>query len=509
MSGNDTQERSPEGAAGSRSENGRGRGPRRSAEGGGPGGGRGPGGGGRGPGGGGRGPGGGGRGPGGGGRGPGGGGRGPGGGGRGPGGGRDGRGRGRGRDRDEGGGRGRNVARLRDLITQVDRPLVKGDFAGQLAPLDQMRRLFEDTGLKSLDEMGTDLKARTLTLLLRVGRQVKAKDDPEQEAARLKVHEALARVWLAAHDERRAAAALASAGKEKAAAALLKDSGDWEARVELYRATGETAKAAQTLEGHGDLAAAAELYEEAKDHTNRVRVLHQLGDEAGVVATLHLMPPEEAEQLAGRYGALDAWAKVLTEKQDWPSLARLYEAHDQPAIAARAWEEAGDHAKAMRAYARAGDAEGHARTVDKVVEQRLEKHDVLGAAKSLASVGKLERAAELASEKHPEQAHRWFVEGGYLDRALQLARHEARKAEGHDDFRLRATWLERAGDFVSAATLLEGLGQVDRAQALYEQAKAWEPAARCAEAQSKMDEAVELYYRAGLSEEAERVKLLA
>ena len=418
MSGTDTQERAREGAPGSRNDNGRGHGPRRSGDGagGGPGGGgRGPGGGGRGPGGGGRGPGGGGRGPGGGGRGPGGGGRGPGGGGRGPGGGgtggRD--GRGRGRDRDEGGGRGRNVARLRDLITQVDRPMVKGDFAGQLPPLDQMRQLFEDTGLKSLDEMGADLKARTLTLLLRVGRQHKAKDDPEQEAARLKVHEALARVWLAAHDERRVAAALASAGKEKAAAALLKDSGDWEARVELYRATGDIAKAAQTLEGHGDLAAAAELYEEAKDYTNKVRVLHQLGDEAGVVATLHLMPPEEAETLAGRYGALDAWAKVFTENKDWPALARLYEAHDQPAIAARAWEEAGEHARAMRAYAKAGDAEGHARTVDKVVEERLEKHDVLGAAKSLASVGKLERAAELASEKHPEQAHRWFVEGGY------------------------------------------------------------------------------------------------
>lgn len=386
--------------------------------------------------------------------------------------------------------------------------MVKGDFAGQLAPLEAMRKLFDETGLESLDEMGPDLKARTLTLLLRVGRQTKVKDDPEQEAARLKVHEALARVWIAAHDERRAAAALATAGKEKAAAALLKDSGEWEARVELYRATGELDKAAQVLESHGDLQQAAELYDEAKDYANKVRVLHQLGDEAGVVQALHQMPPEEAEQLAGRYGALDAWAKVLTDKQDWPALARLYEAHDQPAIAARAWEEAGEPAKAMRAYARAGDPEGHARTVDKVVEARMEKHDVLGAAKALASVGRLDRAAELASEKHPEQAHRWFVEGGYLDRALELARHEARKAEGHDDFRLRATWLERAGDLVSAATLLEGLGELDRAQSLYERAKAWEPAARCAEARSKMDEAVELYYRAGLSEDAERVKLL-
>lgn len=391
----------------------------------------------------------------------------------------------------------------------VDKPLVQNDFAGQHAPLEALRAFMEETGLDSFERLPTDLKNRFLTLLLRVKRQTKVQDDEEKEQARLGIHERMARIWLTLHDEKRASDAFAAAGKEKAAAALLKESGDWEGRVELYRSTGEHDKAAQILESHGDLEGAVEAFSEAGDLVNEIRVLAQLGREDQVIAALGEMKPEDAEKLAGRYGVLDAWAKVLTDRQDWPSLARLYEAHGQVGIAGRAWEEAGQLKQALAAYRQVGDAEGHDRVLEKLVAQRMEKNDVLGAAQLLASSGKLERAADLAGEKHPEKAHRWYVEGGYLDKALELARREARRAEGHDDFEQRALWLERAGDNVSAATLLEGLGKIGRAQALYERAKAWSEAARCAEAQGKLDEAVELYYRANLPDEAERVKMLA
>jgi tetratricopeptide (TPR) repeat protein len=387
--------------------------------------------------------------------------------------------------------------------------MVKGEFAAQHEPLDRMRQALVAARPKSIDELGDDLKGRLLTLLLRVGRQDKVQEDEEKEAARKKALEGLARVWLALGDARRAANALQVAGQEAAAAALLDKSGDWRSKVALHRATGEHAEAARVLEAEGEHAEAAEAYAEAGDSEGHLRMLVKLGDESKVVEAIAALPKEKAEEAALRHGVLDAWAKVLTERQDWPALARLYQGYGQHDIAARAWEEAGDFRRAMKAYRQAGDAEGHDRCLARLVDHHKEKNDYLGAAKILAGAGKLDAAADFAAEKHPEQAHRWFVEGGYFDRALELARREARKAEGHEDYKLRATWLERAGDFVSAATLWEGMNELESAKRCYEAAKAWEPAARCAESLGKLDEAVELFYRAGRSDEAERVKLLA
>lgn len=386
---------------------------------------------------------------------------------------------------------------------------MKGDFPAQKEPLEKLRAAITALKPSSMDDLGTDLKARLLTLLLRVGRQTKKQEDEEKESARQKALEGLARVWMALSDNRRAASALQAAGREEAAAALLDESGDWRAKVALFRATGELGEAAKTLEAEGELAEAAEAFEEAGDPEGRLRVLVKLKDAEKIVEALDALPKDSAEDAAVRHGILDEWARVLTDRQDWPALARLYQGHGQHDIAARAWEEAEEYRKAMKAYRQAGDAEGHDRCLERIVERHLEKNDVLGAAKVLASAGKLDRAAEVTAEKHPEKAHRWFVEGGYKDKALELARREARKAEGHEDFVARATWLERAGDFISAATLWEGMNDLAKAQKLYEEARAWEPAARCAEARGKLDEAVELYYRANLPDEAERAKLLA
>ena len=387
--------------------------------------------------------------------------------------------------------------------------MVKGDFAGQKEPLEKLRQAIVAVKPKSIDDLGTDLKARLLTLLLRVGRQDKKQEDEEKESARVKALESLARVWLALSDTRRAAAALQTAGKEDAAAALLDQSGDWRAQVALHRATGDVAKAAAVLEAEGELGEAAEAFAEAGDAEGRLRVLAKLGEDEKIVEALDALPKEAAEEAAVRHGILDAWAKVLTERQDWPALARLYQGHGQHDIAARAWEEAQDFRKAMKAYRQVGDAEGHDRCLERLIETHLKKNDFLGAGNLLAGAGKLDRAAEVTADKHPEEAHRWFLEGGYKDKALELARREARKAEGHEDYVTRATWLERAGDLISAATFWQGMNNLERAQRLYEEARAWEPAARCAESRGRLDEAVELFYRANLPEEAERAKLLA
>ncbi len=387
--------------------------------------------------------------------------------------------------------------------------MVKGDFEAQKEPLEKLRAALVALKPGSIEDLGEDLKGRLLTLLLRVGRQGKVQEDEAKETARRKALEGLARVWLALSDNRRASKALQTAGLEEAAAALLDESGDWRAKVALHRATGEIALAARTLEEEGELAEAAEAFLEAQDGEGRLRVLVKLRDEKGIVQALDALPKDSAEEAAVRHGILDEWAKVLTERKDWPALARLYQGHGQHDIAARAWEEAGDFRKAMKAYRQVGDAEGHDRCLQRLVEHHKGKNDMLGAAKILASAGKLDLAADTAAEKHPEQAHRYFVEGGYKDKALELARREARKAEGHEDFKARATWLERAGDFISAATLWEGMNDLEKAQRLYEEARAWEPAARCAEGRGRLDEAVELYYRANLPEEAERAKLLA
>ncbi|MDF1563194.1 MAG: hypothetical protein P1V51_09130 [Deltaproteobacteria bacterium] len=399
------------------------------------------------------------------------------------------------------------VGYLTDLLKDIDRPMVKGDFKGQHKPLQELERLLGEMQLKSLADLGDELRGKALTLLLRVGRQHKEQDDAEKEADRKGVHARLARVWMALDDQKRAAACLAAAGKEKAAAAVLKESGDWEGRVELYEAVGQWGKAAQTLEGHGMLAEAAEAFGKAKDLKNQLRVLAALGDQEAMVGILGQLPKEEARQLAIRYQTLDAWAQVLTERKDWPELAELYLANGRPDIAARAFEEAGNFREAYRTYAEAGIADGMERCLAKVIEERVEKHDFLGAAQAYASAGKLDKAAAICADKHPEKAHRWFVEGGYIDRALELARHEARRAEGHDDYDLRATWLGRAGDHIASATLWEAMGKTRKALTHYEQAKAWEGAARCAEFLGKEEEAVEHYYRANLPDQAERVKL--
>ena len=392
-------------------------------------------------------------------------------------------------------------------MPKIDRPMVQGDFAAQHTPLEALAKALRGLELKGLDDLGDELKGKVLTLLLRVGRQTKVQEDEEKEAARRGVMERLARVWLAVKDERRAGNALAAAGKEQAAAVLLKKSGDDESRIELFRTTGEFDRAAQILEKLGRHEEAAAAWREAGSLSNVVRVLHAAGDEPGIIETLKSLPGPEAEKLAVRYDVLDAWAKVLTERGDWKTLAKLYERHQKLDVAARAWEEAGEHAKAMKLFAKIGDAEGHKRNLEKVVEARLAKNDVLGAAKALANAGDPEAAADLAAEKHPDHAHRWYTEAGFPQKALELARREARKAEGHNDYELRAKWLERAGDLVSAATILEGLGKLERARRIYEEARAWEAAAKLAEELGDMEGAAELYYRAGLNDEAERVKL--
>lgn len=386
--------------------------------------------------------------------------------------------------------------------------MVKGEFVAQQEPLDRLRDAIAQSSVKKLDDFGQELKGKVLTVLLRVGRQTKAQEDEEKEKARKEVHARLARVWLSLGDERRAVIALAAAGLEKAGEQLLGKKGDWEAQVQLYELTGDHRKAGQLLESNGRHADAAQAYAKSGDETARVRALAKSGDEDALVRVLSTMPPKQASRMAVEYGALDAWAKVLTERRDWSSLGRLYQDHGQPEIAARAFEEAGELGHAFKEYLKAGNEEGFERTLTAVVEKRIAKNDVMGAAQAYLTAGKLDKAAEIASEKHAEQAHRWFVEGGYVDRALDLARREARKAEGHTDYESRAAWLAKAGDRISAATLWEGLGKLDRALALYEAARAWEPAARCAEELGRTNEAVELYYRANLKEDAERLKLL-
>ncbi len=260
------------------------------------------------------------------------------------------------------------MGRVSDLIREIDRPMVKGDFVGQHKPLDHLQGVFEDLQLKALADLGNEMRGKALTLLLRVGRQTKEQEDEEKERARKGVFARLARVWMALGDQKRAAAALTAAGKEKAAAAILKDSGDWEGRVELYEAVGQWGKAAQTLEGHDKLAEAAEAYAQAKDPRNQLRVLAKLGDQEAMVAILGELPKGEARELVIRYKTLDPWAQVLTERKDWPELAQLYLAYGQPAVAARAFEEAGEFKDAYQTYAEAGEAEGMERCLDKVIE---------------------------------------------------------------------------------------------------------------------------------------------
>jgi len=392
-------------------------------------------------------------------------------------------------------------------MREIDKPMVQSDFEGQHAPLARLGKLVEEMRMSGIDDLGPELKPKALTLLLRVGRQTKHQEDEEKERARCGVMERLARVWIGLQDEKRAAAALASGGKEKAAAALLKESGDWESRVQLYEALGDHQKAAQTLEGHGMKAEAAAAFGLAKDVRNQLRLLAELSDQPQIIGLLGQLPKAEAGKLAIRYEVLDAWAQLLTEQEDWLALAELYAAHGQLQIAAQAYEKAEHFQEAYEAYAKAGEAAGMDRCLERVVEAKVEANDTLGAAQALVKVGRLEKAAELSAEKHPERAHRWYLQGGYTDKALELARHEARKAEGHSDFQARANWLGLAGDHLSAATLWEGLGKTKKALDHYEKAKAWEPAARVAEGLGKADEAVDFYYRAGLRDEAERVKL--
>lgn len=114
------------------------------------------------------------------------------------------------------------------------------------------------------------------------------------------------------------------------------------------------------------------------------------------------------------------------------------------------------------------------------------------AARLLYARGLWQRAASLFERAgDPGQAVKAFLDAGFVDEALMVARRNPDL-----DPELRAEAFLNAGEHLEGASLLEQLGRLDAAAAAFEAAGEWARAAKLYEEIESFNHAADLYYRA-------------
>lgn len=413
-----------------------------------------------------------------------------------------GRGRGEGRRKDARGPTGFEAQAL-DFARAIDKPIVKGDFAAQLEPLENFVLAVRKGGKpRRLEDLPDASRGKVFTALLRVMRQPAVQDE-EKEGQRRKVLATLAEAWRALGDERRAEAMKDQAQGAEPAPFLLAYTGEWDKVAALHEREKRYREAAALYEEHDRPEEAARLYQLAGDVAKMVELLMKAGREEEVVQIARELEPAKREQALLAAGKGDVLMEILVEEERWEDVARLYERAEQFADAARAWERAGKTHKAIRAFDRAGEAAEAERLVEAEIAQAGEGE----AARIWARFGRYEKAASLTED--PLQKFRWLRQAGKTEEAQAVARQqlEAAVAEGKPLLE-QAPWMARAGDVAGALRIWDEHREPVAAAKVMEELEEWELAARCYETALDYPRAAEFFRRAGNTAEAERVAQL-
>lgn len=416
-------------------------------------------------------------------------------------------GRGRGR-REERGPVGFEAAAL-EFARAIDKPVLAGDYAAQLEPLEKLAIVARKGGkARRLDELPDDARGKLFTALLRVMRQTKpVEGDEEKEAKRKQVFATLAAVWAALSDDRRAEMAQEQAGDVQIAPHLLAWTGEWDKVAALAEFEKRFRDAAKLYEEHDRPADAARLYRQAGDLPKAIEILARLGERDRVIELAKELPPEQQEKVLLEAGLGDVLMDLLAQQERWEDVGRLYERAEQYADAAKAYEKAGRTHKAIRAFDLAGETAEAERILAAEVQQKLDAGDRAGAARLYARFNRPAQAAELATD--PVDRFRWLRQAGRIEEAQALAREQLGRLQEESRGPLeQAPWLARAGDTANALRIYDEHRRPEDAAVLFEELEEWELAARCHELAGKTRRAAELFEKAGNTAEAERLRAL-
>lgn len=423
--------------------------------------------------------------------------------------GRDGRGRGGrdgrgfGRRREERGPTGFEKVAL-DFARAIDKPIVKGEYEGQLEPIeDFILSARKGDKKRSLDELPEGARGKLFTALLRVMRQQPVQDE-EKEALRRRVFATLAEAWRVLGDDRRAEAMKEQAQEAEPAPFLLAHTGEWDKVAALHEREKRYREAAALYEEHEKPEEAARLYKLAGDLTKMVQILVASGKTDEVVELAKELPPEQREEALLAADKGDVLMDLLVQEERWEDVARLYERADQHADAGRAWERAGKTHKAIRAFDRGGAAEDADRLIEAEVAETAEGE----VARLYARFGRFEKAAERTED--PLQRYRWLRQGGKIEEAQAIAKEMLEKAVAEEKPPLeQAPWMARAGDTAGALRIWDEHREPKVAARVMEELEEWELAARCLETATEFRKSAEFFEKAGNEAEAERVLALA
>jgi hypothetical protein len=371
------------------------------------------------------------------------------------------------------------------------------DYAPQRQILERVAQDLKAMRPKSIEALDIGFRGKLLTALLRVGRQTKEAPEPEKETARKQVHAALAAVWRALNDPRRAALALAAAGQEQTAEQALKESGDWQEAAKLFEQEGKHPEAARLYEQHQQWNDAARAFAAAGDVRGRIRALLRAGDDAAVRAAAAEAGPDASvgPLLKGRRE--DLALELLSAAGRFKDVAQIHERAKRWADAARALEQAGDTSRAIDLFRRADLSAEALRLAEPEAASRREKGDLAGAAQLLAQAGAYARGAELAGEARPDLAFKLLQQGGLDAEAMAFAQKHARRAAALKHWGDEAHWLEKAGELPAAAEAWIRGGRLGSALKLFEQLGFWDRAASCAEELGQLEKARDFFNRAG------------
>ncbi len=389
-----------------------------------------------------------------------------------------------------------------EALSEIERPLTRGDFAEVGAGLCKIADRLKPQRLTSIDELHFDARTHLFTALLRAGR-LPVPAEAERAALRRQMLAAVGDVWLAVGDEARADEVYEAAGRPERAIARLEREGSWRKAADLAERAGNPRQAAQILAAHGDRQGALALFQQAGATREALQIALELGRHDLVRGLSREVDFKAVRALLFQHDLADLYLELVAEMGDWREVAHLYEQAGQHGDAARAYERAGNAIKAIEAFRRAGRQEDVLRLARAEAEARRQRGDLAGAGNFLCRFGLLDEAVEMACAARPELAFKWLERAGQVERARAFAAEMVAKLEARDEKLLSAIWLERSGETARAAEVWRALGKFDEALRIYAALCDWPRAAELAQAMGAVERAADFYARAGLPLPAE------
>lgn len=388
-------------------------------------------------------------------------------------------------------------ASILETLSNIERPLTRGEFADIAEGFRQIAARLKPLSLESIDALAFDPRTHLFTALLRAGR-LPAPDEADRAAQRKQMLAAVGDVWLAVGDEARADEVYEAAGRPERAIARLEREGDWREAAALAERVGGLEQAARILRAHGDKARALALFQQAGAKREALELALELGRHEEVRALAKEVDFKAVRALLFQHDMADLYLELVAEMGDWREVARLYEQAGQHEDAGRAYERAGIASKAIEAFRRAGLQDEVLRLVRGEAAARQQRGDLAGAGNFLCRFGLLDEAVELARAPRPELAFKWLERAGQIERARAFAAEMVEQLEARGEKLLIAIWLERSEEKARAAEVWRALGRFDEVLRIYAALCDWPRAAEAALAIGDFDRAADFHARAGL-----------